>query len=169
MQVSPDDNLLRIVQDSGTQLVAEQASGSISFPLHVLTFAAFLALLYFLWNKRWGLGLIPLCLVVLFTMLNRPGPLRRISLDRAGGEISWQTNSSGKPGKVSAIHVSELATANVEFRAAGGRVVLVRRDGTQEMPLGSTFIANEPVQFILVKDIQEMIEQSSGSGRKHAP
>ena len=159
MQTSDDVHLLHILSQGNGRVVAEQLPSAAFFPVISITTICVLVAVYLLWRRRWQ-AFIPLLVIALAWLFKSSGATYRVTLDQDGGQIAWQEFQGGTLRRSRAVAAKDLATANVAFGKAGGRLVLVHPDGNQEFPLGDVYVVNEPVQFILAQDLQQMISRA---------
>ena len=149
---------LAIVQSNPIRVVAEQSftpdEGS-SF----LWFLLFFLACYCAWKRRWlvavTIGLFSL------VMLGRPpkqNPSMRMILDKAHGDITWQSFSGDRVLSSSTARAESYISADLDSHLADKRIVLTKQDGEQTFPLGTAFESNESLQYVLVEDLRRMIE-----------
>ncbi len=83
-----------------------------------------------------------------------------MSIDELQHNITWEGFQRGKLVLHGSVLLRDLSTVAIAPGKAGGRLVLVQKDGTANLPLGATYVVGEPAQFILLKEIQYLISTS---------
>ena len=157
MQAAHDIHLLNITQSGNGLVVAEQVPGNVYFPAVTISVLCVIASLYLAWTRRWAFTAIPVAVILLAFFVRSSGTTYRLSIDENKNELTWQGFRRGKEVLHGSATIAGLATCDIAFGKAGGRLVLIHQDGTQDLPLGETYTTNEPVQFLLVKEIQSLI------------
>jgi hypothetical protein len=109
------------------------------------------------------LAIIGICILV---FSSRPDDdFYRMELDREHGTISWEARHNDKVTASEQSPATAYKTAVLDTSNAGGRIVLVRPDGEHDYPLGGRFLPDQKANFVLVKDLQDMIQAAQIGNR----
>ncbi len=85
-------------------------------------------------------------------------PAYRLTVDNTTRHIVWTVTEGGSERVQPAVSLEELSAAGLQSGKSGSRPVLVRKDGSELLPLGTDYSLNEPVQLILTHHIQSLID-----------
>lgn len=162
------DQYVSIVQNTGARLVAEQQPQPSSLGL---SGGLFLVVAFIFAFRRERIlspifAVVGICILVIGSRPN--DDFYRMELDRTHSIISWEARHNDKVTASEQSPATAYKTAELDSSNAGHRIVLVRPDGTQDYPLGDKFLPDQKVQFVLVKDLQDMI-QVAQKGSESAP
>ncbi len=117
--------------------------------------------IYMLLHRKWGLGLSLFFLTLALTLLAKPGPAYRITVDRSENKIEWETIRGGRQVSHSEVASADLASADMEFNRDSRCIVLIHKDGTQSYPLGRQHFSDEPEQYVVLNAIRQLIGQTA--------
>ena len=164
MQATGGTQLLRLVENSESRLVVQQAAANafMRFPLHFVVVVAIGLLVFFAVTRRWSWMLAPGILLVLALVTLRPMPTYKATVDNASRRVSWGSAVGDEASAEVSVSVDDLSAAGLQSGKSGNRVVLVRKDGTQAFPLGTAYFMNEPVQLLLTQHVERLISPGSG-------
>jgi hypothetical protein len=157
-EVGIDRQYVSVVQNTNAGVVAEQQPQPSSLGLSATIILVIAVIFAFRRRRIFSLilAIIGICILV---FSSRPDDnFYRMELDRVHGTISWETRHNGKVTASEASPAAAYKTAVLDTSNAGGRIVLVRPDGEQDFPLGSGFLPDQKADFVLVKDLQDMIQ-----------
>ena len=157
MQTTGDVDLVHILSRGNGILVAEQLPSNIFFPASFITLICIFVVGYLLWTRRWILILIPVLIVGIAWWVKSSGTTYQMTANGSAGAIAWRASRGNKETESSFVEVRDIAAADIMYGKSGGRLVLVRKSGGEVFPLGSSYVANEPAQLIIVQEIRKLI------------
>ena len=162
MQAAGATKFLTLVENSSSRLVVQQAAANtfLRFPMHLLMVVAIGLLIFFAVTRRWSWMLVPAILLVLAAVTSRSMPTYTVTVDNQARLVSWNTAASGGSEQGS-VPVDALQASGLQSGKSGNRPVLVRKDGGNIYPLGTSYFMNEPVQLVLTQHIQTLIDEGN--------
>jgi hypothetical protein len=163
LQSNTGNQYVSILENTDARVVAQQQPQPSSIGLSVgilFLFAAFIA-----FRRQWVFSgiIVVVGASILYFTYKPHNDVYLMELDRQHGIIYWETLNKDKIIASRQSPAAAYKSAVLDTSNAGHRLVLVHPDGTQDYPLGDKFLPGQNAHFVLIKDLQDMVQAAQDS------